>query len=131
MLTGKNILILGAREGGYGASIAVAAIAAGARVFGTSLDPLNSKEKAFFDKLGIELLDVPLRFDSDKRAEVAESLRLIEQSLRSRGVDCLTAVIHAVARGARPPPLMSFCHIVISLKTATNFPSAGISVRPN
>lgn len=107
MLTGKNILILGAREGGYGASIAVAAIAAGARVFGTSLDPLNSKEKAFFDKLGIELLDVPLRFDSDKRAEVAESLRLIEQSLRSRGVDCLTAVIHAVAGGfPRKPSVM-------------------------
>lgn len=107
MLTGKNILILGAREGGYGASIATAAVTAGARVFGTSLDPQNSREKAFFDKLGVELIEVPLRFDCGKRNEVSESLSLVEKSLHSKGVDRLEAVIHAVAGGfPRKPSVM-------------------------
>jgi 3-hydroxymyristoyl/3-hydroxydecanoyl-(acyl carrier protein) dehydratase len=107
MLTGKNVLILGAREGGYGASIASAAVRAGATVFGTSLDPKNSRERAFFEKTGITLLDVPLRFDSEKRSEVFKTLNIVAKTLREKGVERLEALIHTVAGGfPRKPSVM-------------------------
>lgn len=107
MLAGKNVLILGAREGGYGSSIATACLRAGARVFGTSLDPANPREKAFFEKCGIELLQIPLRFDFENRKEVFASLGQIENALRDSGVDRLEAIVHAVAGGfPRKPSVM-------------------------
>jgi len=51
MLNGKDILIIGAREGGYGASIARAAVNAGARVFATTLIPEDPREQSFFRDL--------------------------------------------------------------------------------
>ena len=62
MLKGKNVLIIGAREGGYGAAIAKAAVAAGAQVFGTSLNPEDPREQTFFEQLHTTLIDVPLRY---------------------------------------------------------------------
>ncbi len=107
MLTGKTILILGAREGGYGASIATAALNAGATVFGTSLDPNSPREKAFFEKIGVNLVEVPLRFDSEKRDETLLTFKSIENYLRSQGVEKLDSVIHAVAGGfPRKPSVM-------------------------
>ena len=67
MLTGKNILIIGARAGGYGGSIARAAVAAGARVLGTSLTPDDAREAAFFNELKVELIDIPLRYEFPKK----------------------------------------------------------------
>lgn len=107
MLEGKNILVIGARSGGYGAAIAQAAVRAGARVFGTSLVPEDPREQAFFQEIDTTLLDVPLRFDCDKRDQVYQSLNQIEESLRSLGVDRLEAVIHTVAGGfPRQPSVM-------------------------
>ena len=74
MLEGKSILVIGARAGGYGASIAQAAAGAGARVFGTSLNPLDPKEQSFFADLGVILIDIPLRYSFDQRQCVFEDL---------------------------------------------------------
>ena len=107
MLEGKNVLIIGARAGGYGASIARAAVAAGARVLGTSLTPADPREVALFDELGVELVEVPLRYNFDKRNRVFEDLAGIERWLRARGVNRLDVVIHAVAGGfPRQPSVM-------------------------
>ena len=107
MLEGKNVLIIGARAGGYGASIARAAVAAGARVLGTSLTPADPREAAFFHELGVELVEVPLRYNFDKRNRAFEDLAGIERWLRARDVNRLDVVIHAVAGGfPRQPSVM-------------------------
>ena len=80
MLQGKDVLVVGAREGGYGSSIGRALARAGARVFGTSLDPENPKERAFFQSASITLLPIPLRFDSDRRNSVFKSLGQIQDA---------------------------------------------------
>lgn len=99
MLKGKNILIIGARAGGYGASIAQAAARAGARVFGTTLVPDDQREQAFFNEIDTTLIDVPLRFDIDKRDRVFEALTAIEDRLKALGVEKLDSIIHTVAGG--------------------------------
>ena len=107
MLNGKNVLIIGARAGGYGASIARAAVAAGARVLGTSLTPDDSREAAFFSDLNVELIDVPLRYNFDKRSRVFDELAGIEAWLRAHDVNRLDAIIHTVAGGfPRQPSVM-------------------------
>lgn len=107
MLEGKNILVVGARSGGYGASIAQASVRAGARVFGTSLVPEDPREQAFFQEIGTALIDVPLRFDSEKRDQVLKSLSQIEESLSRAGVCKLDAIVHTVAGGfPRQPSVM-------------------------
>jgi 3-hydroxymyristoyl/3-hydroxydecanoyl-(acyl carrier protein) dehydratase len=107
MFKGKDILIIGARAGGYGASIAQASVRAGARVFGTSLVPDDQREQAFFNELGMVLIDVPLRFDVDRRYRVIEALKTIQERLKDQGVTKLDAVIHTVAGGfARQPSVM-------------------------
>jgi len=107
MLNGKNILIIGARAGGYGASIARAAVAAGARVLGTSLTPDDSREAAFFGELNVELIDVPLRYNFDKKNRVFDELAGIEAWLRAHDVNRLDAIIHTVAGGfPRQPSVM-------------------------
>ncbi len=107
MLNGRNILIIGARAGGYGASIARAAVAAGARVLGTSLAPEDSREAAFFNELHAELIDVPLRYNFDKRGRVFDELAGIEAWLRAHDVVRLDAIIHTVAGGfPRQPSVM-------------------------
>lgn len=107
MLHGKNILIIGARIGGYGEAIARACVQAGARVFGTTLTPEDPKEKAFFDAIDTRLLDVPLRFDADKRKAVLESLTNVTDRLAAEGVSKLDVVVHAVAGGfPRQPSVM-------------------------
>ena len=107
MLTGKNILIIGARAGGYGASIAQAASRAGAKVFGTTLIPDDQREQAFFAEIDTTLIDVPLRFDIDKRDRVFEAFSAIEDRLKAHGVSKLDSVIHTVAGGfPRQPSVM-------------------------
>ncbi|MBI4964211.1 MAG: hypothetical protein HY913_13110 [Desulfomonile tiedjei] len=107
MLEGKNILIIGARAGGYGASIAKAALEAGAQVYGTSLSPQDPKEQAFFNDLGITLIDIPLRYSFDQRQTVFNDLSQIEAWLRERGVTRLDAIVHTVAGGfPRQPAVM-------------------------
>ncbi|MGO9566471.1 MAG: hypothetical protein ACLP5H_02910 [Desulfomonilaceae bacterium] len=107
MLKGKNLLIIGAREGGYGAAIAKAAVAAGAHVFGTSLNPEDQREQSFFEQLDTTLIDVPLRYSFDQRCRVFDDLTLIESRLRDMGVNRLDAIIHAVAGGfPRQPSVM-------------------------
>ncbi|MDQ7782745.1 MAG: hypothetical protein RDU20_07690 [Desulfomonilaceae bacterium] len=107
MLTGKNILIIGARAGGYGASIAQAAARAGARVFGTTLVPEDQRERDFFNEIETTLIDVPLRFDIEKRDRVFEALTAIEDRLKAHGVAGLDSVIHTVAGGfPRQPSVM-------------------------
>lgn len=107
MLDGKNILVIGARAGGYGAAIARAAVKAGAEVYGTTLNPDDSKEQFFFDELGVVLLDVPLRYDANRRNQVFEALTAIEGRLRDRGVNSLDAVVHTAAGGfPRHPSVM-------------------------
>ncbi len=107
MLNGKNVLVIGARAGGYGAAIARAAVEAGAGVFGTTLNPEDPKEQAFFKELGVTLLDVPLRFDANRRNQVFESLAAIERRLRDHGVNSLDAVVHTAAGGfPRHPSVM-------------------------
>ncbi len=57
--------------------------------------------------MGTDLIEVPLRFDFERRNRVFEALSAIEQRLRDRGVDRLDAVIHAVAGGfPRQPSVM-------------------------
>jgi 3-hydroxymyristoyl/3-hydroxydecanoyl-(acyl carrier protein) dehydratase len=107
MLEEKNILIIGARAGGYGASIAKAASQAGARVFGTSLNPKDPKEQEFFKDLGVILIDIPLRFSFDQRYRVFEDLSRIEAWIRKQGVTRLDAIVHTVAGGfPRQPSVM-------------------------
>ncbi len=107
MLDGKDVLIIGARAGGYGESLAEAAVTAGARVFGTTLSPDDASEQAFFKGLGVALVDVPLRYEVARRDRVLETLKEIERWLREHGVERLDAVIHAVAGGfPRHPAVM-------------------------
>jgi 3-hydroxymyristoyl/3-hydroxydecanoyl-(acyl carrier protein) dehydratase/NAD(P)-dependent dehydrogenase (short-subunit alcohol dehydrogenase family) len=107
MLKGKNLLIIGAREGGYGAAIAKASVAAGAQVFGTSLNPEDPREQAFFNQLDTTLIDVPLRYSFDQRCRVFDDLALIQGRLRDIGVNRLDAVVHTVAGGfPRQPSVM-------------------------
>jgi 3-hydroxymyristoyl/3-hydroxydecanoyl-(acyl carrier protein) dehydratase/NAD(P)-dependent dehydrogenase (short-subunit alcohol dehydrogenase family) len=107
MLNGKDILIIGAREGGYGASIARAAVNAGARVFATTLIPEDPREQSFFRDLGTTLLDVPLRFDMERHQQLEEALDRITGRLKEHGVTRLDAVIHTVAGGfPRQPAVM-------------------------
>jgi len=107
MLNGKDVLVIGAREGGYGASIARAFVRARATVWATTLTPEDSNERAFFDGLGAQLVEVPLKFEAGARNRVAADLAAIEAWLKDRGVERLTAVVHAVAGGfARQPAVM-------------------------
>ncbi len=107
MLEGKDILVVGARAGGYGAAIARAALDAGARVFGTTLDPTDTREQEFFAELGATLLDVPLKFDAERRNTVFDQLAGMEGRLKENGVSRLHAVIHTVAGGfPRQPSVM-------------------------
>lgn len=107
MLDGKDILVIGAREGGYGGSIADAALHAGARVFGTTLNPEDPREQTYFKDLGVTLIDVPLRFESNRREQVFRDLARIEGRLREHGVERLDAIIHTVAGGfPRQPSVM-------------------------
>jgi len=137
MLSGKNILIIGARAGGYGASIARAAIQGGARVLGTSLSPEDPREQAFFSELGAELVDVPLRFHADRREQVFQALARIEGRLREMGVSRLDAIVHTVAGGfPRQPSVMKavgdilkgkqgFCDLATSVKRNVYYVNAG------
>lgn len=107
MLEGKNILVIGARAGGYGASIARAAVRAHANVFGTSLTPTDPREQAFFNEIGTTLIDVPLRYDWEHRKGVFTDLARIEDWFRDRGIVKLDAIIHTVAGGfPRQPSVM-------------------------
>lgn len=107
MLQGKNILVIGARAGGYGASIARAAAQAGARVFGTSLAPTDPREQAFFAEIGTTLIDVPLRYGWEEREDLPGALERIEAWFRDRGITRLDAVVHTVAGGfPRQPSVM-------------------------
>jgi 3-hydroxymyristoyl/3-hydroxydecanoyl-(acyl carrier protein) dehydratase len=107
MLNGKNILVVGARAGGYGESIATAAVKAGARVFGTTLNPRDPRERAFFQEMGVVLIDEPLRFNASRRKAALDSLERIASLLREQGVTRLEAVIHTVAGGfPRQPAVM-------------------------
>ncbi len=107
MLNGKDILVIGARHGGYGASIASAAVEAGTRVFGTTLNPEDPREQEFFKDIGVRLVDVPLRYDGEHRDRVFEDLAGVEARLREHGVTRLGAVIHTVAGGfPRQPSAM-------------------------
>lgn len=106
-LEGKNILIIGAREGGYGASMARAMLQAGASVYCTTLNPKDPREVAFFETLGATLLPVALRYGFEYRPQVWEALGKIEEWLRDHKVPRLDAVIHAVAGGfPRQPSVM-------------------------
>ncbi|HMK34440.1 MAG TPA: hypothetical protein VK463_05190 [Desulfomonilaceae bacterium] len=107
MIGNKNVLVIGARAGGYGAAIAAAANKAGARVFGTSLTPHDPREQAFFTEIGTTLIDVPLRFDICRRDRVFEDFGHIEQWFRRNGVEKLDTVVHTVAGGfPRQPSVM-------------------------
>jgi 3-hydroxymyristoyl/3-hydroxydecanoyl-(acyl carrier protein) dehydratase len=130
MLEGKSILVIGARAGGYGASIAQAAVEAGARVFGTSLNPSDPKEQSFFKDLGIILIDIPLRYSFDQRQCVFEDLSSIEAWLRAHHVTRLDAVIHTVAGGfPRQPSVMKAVGDI--LKGKTTFSDMATAVRRN
>jgi 3-hydroxymyristoyl/3-hydroxydecanoyl-(acyl carrier protein) dehydratase len=107
MEQGKDVLVIGAREGGYGASIAASAVTSGFRVFGTSLNPSDPEEQAFFNRLGIRLIPVPLKFDADRTRETFAQLAEIVSFLQNQGVSRLHAVVHAVAGGfPRQPSVM-------------------------
>jgi 3-hydroxymyristoyl/3-hydroxydecanoyl-(acyl carrier protein) dehydratase len=118
MLQGKNILVIGARAGGYGESIARAAVDAGGRVYGTSLTPADPREIDFFSALGVTLIDIPLRYDFDHRDRVLSDLSAIAEWLRSHHVDRLDAVIHTVAGGfPRQPSVMKAVSDIIKGKS--------------
>lgn len=130
MLEGKNILIIGARAGGYGASIAKAAVQAGASVFGTSLTPKDPKEQEFFKDLGVILIDIPLRYSCDKRQSVLDDLSQIEAWIRGQGVTRLDAVIHTVAGGfPRQPSVMKAVGDI--LKGKDSFSDMATAVKRN
>ncbi len=130
MLKGKNVLIIGARAGGYGEAIARAAVSAGANVFGTTLNPADEQEQAFFKSIDTDLLDVPLRYDFEHRNRVFEALKEIEKRLRDKGVDKLDAVIHAVAGGfPRQPSVMKA--VAEILKGKSTFSDMATPVKRN
>jgi len=130
MLDRKNILIIGAREGGYGASIARAGVTAGAKVFATSLIPGDAREQAFFSDLGSVLLDIPLKYDVDRRRELHEALDRIAGRLKEYGVTRLDAVIHTVAGGfPRQPAVMKVVGDI--LKGRNTFADMATAVKRN
>ncbi|MBI5247932.1 MAG: hypothetical protein HY912_00425, partial [Desulfomonile tiedjei] len=130
MLHGKNVLVIGARAGGYGEAIAKAAVSAGANVFGTTLNPADAQEQAFFRDINVALVEVPLRYDFDCRNRVLESLKAIENRLREKGVDRLDAVVHAVAGGfPRQPSVMKA--VAEILKGKSTFSDMATPVRRN
>lgn len=107
MLKGRDVLIIGAREGGYGASIASALVRAGSTVWATTLTPDDPTERAFFDSLGARLVAVPLKYEAGERGRVAADLAAVEAWLKEQGVVRLAAIVHAVAGGfARQPAVM-------------------------
>lgn len=127
MLEGKDILVIGARAGGYGASIAQAALNAGARVFGTTLDPTDAREREFFNDLGAILLEVPLKYDAERRDTVFDQLAGVETRLKDLGVSRLHAVIHAVAGGfPRQPSVMKSVGDILRGKQDFNDLSTGV-----
>lgn len=129
-LIGKQILVIGARADGYGASIARAAVKAGARVFGTTLTPADPREQAFFQDLGVTLLDVPLKYDVDMRDKVFRDLAQLEESLGALGVNRLHAIIHAVAGGfPRQPSVMKAVGDI--LKGKQTFSDMATAVKSN
>ncbi|MFC1833705.1 hypothetical protein ACFL2Q_03090 [Thermodesulfobacteriota bacterium] len=130
MLQNKDILVIGARPGGYGASIAKAAIRAGARVFGTSLQPEKAGEKKFFEELGATLVSVPLRYDFENRGRVFDQITGIERQLKDHGVTKLKAVVHAVAGGfPRQPAVMKA--VTDILKGEQDFSDLATAVKRN
>lgn len=130
MPNGSSILIVGARAGGYGESIARAAVRAGAVVYGTSLSPQDPKEREFFRDLNVTLLEQPLRFDADKRGLVFRQLETIEANLRTAGVGRLDAVVHAVAGGfPRQPSVMKAVSDI--LKGKQTFADMATAVKRN
>lgn len=130
MLENKNVLIIGARAGGYGEGIARASAKAGAAVFGTTLNPEDPREVAFFRDLGVSLVEIPLRYDADKRASVQKCCHDIGQYLKDRGVDKLDAVVHTVAGGfPRQPSVMKAVGDI--LKGKQTFSDMATSVRKN
>ncbi|MEW6349638.1 MAG: hypothetical protein AB1646_11300 [Thermodesulfobacteriota bacterium] len=130
MLEGNKILVIGARAGGYGASIAEAAVAGGAEVYGTTLNPEDVREQEFFEGIGVKLLDVPLKFDVERRAAALDALNAIEQRLRDHGVERLDAVIHTVAGGfPRQPSVMKAVSDI--LKGVATFSDMATAVKRN
>ncbi len=121
MLKQQNILIIGARAGGYGESIARAASQAGATVFGTTLNPKDPRERAFFQDIQTELIDIPLKFDSDKRGGVARAFESICDWFKTRHIGPLHSVIHAVAGGfPRQPSVMKAVGDILKGKLVFN-----------
>lgn len=130
MLEGKNVLVIGARAGGYGEAIARAAVSAGAAVFGTTLKPADAQEQAFFEAINITLVDVPLKYDFEHRGRVFEALKQVEKRLRELGVDRLDAVIHTVAGGfPRQPSVMKA--VAEILKGKSTFSDMASAVKRN
>ncbi len=121
MLEGKTVLVIGARKGGYGETLARSAVQAGARVFGTTLIPEDAQEQAFFQDLGVTLLEAPLLFDAAHRDRVMEGLKDIQSSLGDHGVHKLDSVIHAVAGGfPRHPAVMKSVGDILTGKQTFN-----------
>jgi 3-hydroxymyristoyl/3-hydroxydecanoyl-(acyl carrier protein) dehydratase len=130
MLKNANVLIIGARSGGYGESIAQAAIQSGAQVFGTTLNPADEREKKYFSSIGIELIDIPLKFDVDNRNSSIESLRSICSWFRDRQIDQLHSVAHTVAGGfPRHPSVMKAVGDI--LRGVSDFSDLATSVKRN
>jgi 3-hydroxymyristoyl/3-hydroxydecanoyl-(acyl carrier protein) dehydratase/NAD(P)-dependent dehydrogenase (short-subunit alcohol dehydrogenase family) len=130
MLSQQNVLVIGARAGGYGESIARAAVQAGATVFGTTLNPNDPREKAFFKEVGVELIDVPLRFDADNRVSVTRAFEAICEWFKTRRIAPLHSVIHAVAGGfPRQPSVMKA--VVDILKGKLVFNDLATAVKRN
>jgi len=130
MLAGKNFLIIGARAGGYGAAIAKEALKAGANVFGTTLNPDDPREKLFFKEIGTTLIDVPLRYDVDKRDQVFDQLKRIQCWFKDNGVYSLDAIVHTVAGGfPRQPSVMKAVSDI--LKGRLTFSDLATAVKRN
>ncbi len=130
MLEGNAILVIGARDGGYGASIAHAAATAGAHVYGTTLNPKDPREQEFFKGINVKLLDVPLKFDVDKRSAALDTLKTVQARLRDHGVERLDAVIHTVAGGfPRQPSVMKA--VADILKGVSTFSDMATQVKRN
>jgi 3-hydroxymyristoyl/3-hydroxydecanoyl-(acyl carrier protein) dehydratase/NAD(P)-dependent dehydrogenase (short-subunit alcohol dehydrogenase family) len=130
MLNQQNVLVIGARSGGYGESIAKAAVQAGATVFGTTLNPNDPREQAFFKEIGAELIDVPLKFDADNRGGAARAFESICDWFKTRRIAPLHSVIHAVAGGfPRQPSVMKA--VVDILKGKLVFNDLATAVKRN
>ncbi len=105
MLEHKNVLVIGARAGGYGPPLQLrqerrANVSA-------HLSPGRSREQAFFADIRNHAHRCSLRFDSDHRDRVCEDFQRIGKWLNDNGVDKLDAVIHTVAGGfPRQPSVM-------------------------